>query len=203
MISNESKITVLQRNSILQTQGLSQFDLPELWVRMDDPNLVTEAGNFLRFVVDYILTKNARISAGQTLSYGYWLTKFELPDDGMLHIFEHNPEGTEFIPGLEHTLTYWRDQHTTCVQFNAPYSPPRPDQMVAISDGVMEGDPVEGIRYASPEHMSGWWFITDRYNGDINSIKTTHLYHVTAKRPDLAPFIALPVGFRFKGETAA
>ena len=79
---------------------------------MDDPNLVTEAGNFLRFVVDYILTKNARISAHHTLSYGYWLTKFELADDGMLHIFEHNPEGTEFISGLEHTLTQpWSGGH--------------------------------------------------------------------------------------------
>jgi hypothetical protein len=195
-----SEVKVLRRDLILQTEGLSQRDHPELWVRVDDPGLVAEAENFLRFVVDYIETQSTRIRPGETLAYGYWLTKFDLVDDGMLHVFEYNPEATEFIPGLKYTLTYWRDQHKTCAQFNASFSPPRPDKMVAISDGVMEGDPVEGVRYPSPEHMSGWWLTTDRYNGDISTIKTTHLHHVTAKRPDLVRFVALPYGYRFNGQ---
>jgi hypothetical protein len=45
--------------------------------------------------------------------------------------------------------------------------------------------------------MSGWWITTDRYDGNVTSLKQEHLYHVTARRPDLAPYIALPYGFRF------
>jgi hypothetical protein len=69
--------------------------------------------------------------------------------------------------------------------------------MVVISDGVFDGDHVQGVRYPSPEHMSGWWITTDRYDGKVSSLKTIHAYHLTRERPDLAPFLALAVGYRF------
>ena len=202
MSRNESGVQILQQGLSSQTKGLAQRGHPELKAWVDDPRLIVEAEKFLRFVADYIEDDNARIKSGETLAYGYWLTKFELVDDGMLHAFEYNPDATEFVPGVTQTLTYWRDQHELCARFNAAFSPPRPDKMVAISDGVVEGDAVEGVRYPSPENMSGWWLTTDRYNGNIKTIKTTHLYHVTARRPDLARFLALPYGFRFQGEDA-
>jgi hypothetical protein len=62
---------------------------------------------------------------------------------------------------------------------------------------VLQGDVVQGVRYPSPEHMSGWWITTDRYDGDIRSLTQEHLYHLTAARPDLARYLALPFGFRF------
>lgn len=65
-----------------------------------------------------------------------------------------------------------------------------------ISDGVLEGQAIEAVRYPSPAHMSGWWLITDRYDGNFRSMRREHLYHLTAKRPDFAPFLALPFGFR-------
>ncbi len=71
------------------------------------------------------------------------------------------------------------------------------NQLVAVSEGVLEGDLVEGVRYNSPEHMSGWWLTTEKYNGDINTIKTEHFYHLLEKRPDLVKYLALPYGFRF------
>jgi len=43
---------------------------------------------------------------------------------------------------------------------------------VVVTDGVFEGDPAEGVRYPS------------------------------ARRPDLARFLALPFGFRFTGADA-
>ena len=45
--------------------------------------------------------------------------------------------------------------------------------------------------------MSGWWITTDLYNGDIQTLRREHTYHVTAGRPDLAKYLALPEGFRF------
>jgi len=45
--------------------------------------------------------------------------------------------------------------------------------------------------------MSGWWITTKLYDGDVKSLKHEHTYHVTAARPDLAKYLALPDGFRF------
>jgi hypothetical protein len=95
-------------------------------------------------------------------------------------------------------VTYWRDQHRTCERLRTEFQPPHPDRLVVISAGVLEGDrDVQGIRYPSPEHMSGWWLTTSRFDGNTKSLETTHAYHVTAARPDLAHLIALPYGFRF------
>lgn len=74
---------------------------------------------------------------------------------------------------------------------------PNFNQSVVISDGVYEGKDIEGIRYESPEHMSGWWLITDNYDDNIESLMTVHFYHVAFKRPDILKYLALPFGYRF------
>ena len=81
----------------------------------------------------------------------------------------------------------------------SPQDPQLPamDQLVVISDGVYEGDIVEGVRYPSPQHMSGWWLTTDRYDGNIESLKTVHFRHIAERRPDIAEFLRLPFGYRF------
>jgi hypothetical protein len=90
----------------------------------------------------------------------------------------------------------------TCERAGARYDPPLADRLVVVTDGVFEGDPAEGVRYPSPAHMSGWWISTDRYDGDPDTLRREHAYHVTARRPDLARFLALPFGFRFTGADA-
>jgi hypothetical protein len=86
----------------------------------------------------------------------------------------------------------------TCERLHAEFRPPSPDQLVVISVGVLEGDGgVQGVRYPSPEHMSGWWLTTSRYDGNPDSLKTIHACHVMNARPELAHLMALPYGFRF------
>ena len=165
---------------------------------MNAAALIHEAESFLRFVCDYVICNHTRIQSGQTVAYGYWLTKFILNEDGVLETFEYSPDATSFVRGTALTLTYWRDQHAVCAEVNAAFDPPLPDRNAALSIGVYEGNPVEGVRYPSPEHMSGWWLTTDRYDGDIKSLKVVHLYHVTAARSDLARYLALPAGYRFR-----
>lgn len=85
-----------------------------------------------------------------------------------------------------------------CQHYEAEYCPVEAAQLVAISKGVLEGRrPVEGVRYPSPKHMSGWWLTTDEYDGDIDSIVTVHFEHIIEARPDLAIYMALPHGYRF------
>lgn len=88
-------------------------------------------------------------------------------------------------------------QQECCENFKAQYTPVDEEQLVVISDGVYEGLPLEGVRYPSPDHMSGWWLTTDKYNGNTESLKTVHFSHIIEYLPRVAIYMALPSGFRF------
>lgn len=179
-----------------ETVGLFEQFGYELNASVSDYSLVEGCRDFVEFVGEYILSGNP-IRSGETLMYGYWLTRAQANDQRRLIFQEYNPEATEFIDGVDNAIFYWKGQHEICAKVNAVFSPPRPDQMIVISAGVCEGDEVEGVRYPSPSHMSGWWLTTDRYTGDVKTLETVHAYHVSANRPDLAKFLALPPGYRF------
>ena len=98
------------------------------------------------------------------------------------------------MKGITHLLEV---QQKCCEHYSAQYTPVDEEQMVVISDGVYEGLPLEGVRYPSPDHMSGWWLTTDEYNGDTSSLKTVHYIHIVESRPEVAIYMALPPGYRF------
>jgi hypothetical protein len=155
-----------------------------------------EHAALLAYIRDYIVSERAIVRAGETITYGYWLLRF-IERAGRLELWELPPDGGEWVRGVETALRYWREQHAMCADQAAAFAPARLNQLVVISDGVLEGDPTQGVRYPSPDHMSGWWLSTDRYNGHVESMRNLHAYHVTARRPDLARFLALPFGYRF------
>lgn len=180
----------------MTTEGLSTFGQLEIRIEFHDSELIEDGKCFLSFVSDYV-TSGAKLRAGETMGYGYWATKFEDGGEQTLETWEYNAEATELIRGVTHALRYWRDQNATCKKYSAAFEPPRADRRSVISKGVFEGLPVQGVRYCSPDHMSGWWITTDQYDGDVNSLMNEHSYHLTAARPDLAKYLALPHGFRF------
>jgi len=180
----------------MRTEGLSALGHSEIRIEFHDSELIEEGKSFLSFISDYV-TNGAKLRAGETMGYGYWATKFEDAGEQTLETWEYNAEATEFIRGASLTLQYWKDQNATCKKYSAEFEPPRADRLSVISKGVFEGLPVQGVRYISPDQMSGWWITTDQYDGDINSLMNEHTYHLTAARPDLAKYLALPHGFRF------
>jgi hypothetical protein len=181
----------------IRTVGLTSSGHSELRTEVRDSEFLREAEEFLHFVANYVTTSGNRIRPGETMPYGYWLVKFQDGGSKTLETWEYNSEAANFIKGANLTLRYWREQHLICQQHGAEFRPPRPDKLTVISKGVLEGLQVQGVRYPSPDHMSGWWITTDQYDGDTNSLKREHTYHVTAARPDLAKYLALPEGFRF------
>jgi hypothetical protein len=171
--------------------------LPEMRVQVREAALLPECEFFLQFVADYLADSGKRIKSGETLNYGYWLVKFQAVRDDLLEVWEYNAQATEFVLGGSLALSYWRDQHQICSHYGADFSPPRADKLTAVSVGVMEGLPVQAVRYPWQEHMSGWLLVTAKWDGNVKSVTNHHTYHVTAARPDLARFLALPIGFRF------
>ncbi len=197
-------VTVRHQDNRLtvRTEGLKASGHSEISVDVD-AGLIEESKQFLKYVSDYLSGSGKQLKSGESIAYGYWLVKFqEVEQEDHLETWEYSADASTFVKGGNLTLGYWRDQHLVCYQQNAVFSPPRPDKLAVVSAGVLEGLPVQGIRYPSPDHMSGWWMTTDLYDGDIKSLHHEHTYHVTAMRPDLAKYLALPHGFRFNFSVA-
>jgi len=179
------------------TSGLARRGQAEITISVNSADLLKDAKDFLRFVVKYLEVENQRIMAHQTMNYGYWLVKFEPTSGGMLDVWEYDSELREFLLGGSLALQYRRDQQAVCDRFHATFDPPNPGMLTSVSVGVLEGRQVQAVRYNLGEPMSGWLIVTDQYNGDVKNLTNHHTYHLTAARPDLAKFIALPCGFRF------
>lgn len=182
----------------LKTEGLMERFGYEISVTINTPALKEGAIEFIELVTRYV-ESGFKIASDETLGYGCWVTKMYLNDRRELMFFEQVPRTGAYVPGISTTLQLWAEQHMTCEKTGVDYSAPSFDQMIVISPGVIEGDPAEGVRYPSPEHMSGWWVTTDRYDGDTKSLLTVHIQHLAVNRPDLVKYLGLPFGYRFHG----
>lgn len=197
-------VEVVRDGLTIETRGLRDLGISDIEAKVDDFALVDDAEGFLRRVLEYIRTSvGASISDGETISCGYWMVLAKKNSKDILELWEYDRSATEFVPGVSLTMRYWRDQNRVCDQHGAEFSPPRPDQLVVVSDGVFEGDDAEGVRYPSPSHMSGWWITTNRYDGNVKSLRREHLYHLTSVRDDLVQYLSLPFGYRFRAEPSA
>src|SRR5437660_524686 len=86
------------------TAGLARRGQAEINVSVNSDELLKDAEDFLRFVVKYLETEDQKITAHQTMNYGYWLVKFEPIADGALDVWEYDPELREFLHGGSLTL---------------------------------------------------------------------------------------------------
>lgn len=178
-----------------RTSGLEATLRAEIRVTFESAALMEVAREFLFRVGDHVCEGN-KIESGETMSHGFWVVRF-CAEDGILNTYELDDEWQDSVPGATRTLTYWRDQKATCEAVGFDFNPPLANTKAAISVGVIEGDPIEAVRYPAPPHMSGWYLTTARYDGNAESLKVVHLYHVTGARPDLLKYLALPPGAYF------
>lgn len=194
--SDREMISIYRAGANLQTEGLARHGRKELRVNIGSAP-IHGYEEYLRVVADYAVQKP--ILDGETVRHGFWLTKMILTSDGFLDAWEYRKQGDEFVRGIDLAVSYWDSQHRVCDDAGVEFTPPLADQKAAVSPEVLEGERFSAVRYPSPPHMSGWWFLSPNYDGDVQKLKVIHLYHVTAGRDDIAPFLALPFGYRFDG----
>lgn len=180
----------------IETVGLVATQSHELSVRAR-PGQIAAARGLLERIVSYLDDSGRRLEADETMTAGSWLLRFSMGPGAMLEIWEFDDASDDFVPGAEHCLTIWEAQTQVCRDAGLEFSPPMFTQLIVVSDGVLDGDETDGVRYPAPDHMSGWWLTTDRFDGNTESLHGEHVHHVCAARPDLAKFLALPIGARF------
>lgn len=181
----------------LYTTGLQKEGYADLSLDLKDASLKSQAKHLLSMTARYMREQSVVIKPDETMSYGCWLVQFRSGAMG-LDIWECDDEWTDFTPGAERALRLWHDQAEVCKAMRSSFLPPLASTKTAISAGVLEGEPLEGIRYPAPPHMSGWYLSTDQYDGNIRSMKVIHLYHAIASRPEIAKYLALAPGHYFK-----
>lgn len=193
----DERVHVLSNDASAWTDGLRNRLGAELRVASSAEDM--EAGRaLLQFLSDYVINQGAVIRAGETIEYGYGIVKCVSGDDGYLELWEYLPDNDDYAPGAHRTMTIAREQREVCNAAGAPFTNVRLSHAAAVSPGVHEGDDLEGVRYSALDEIPGWYIFTDRYNGDVRQMKVEHLWHVTKSRPEIVPYLALPVGYRFR-----
>jgi hypothetical protein len=178
------------------TEGLASFIGKEIRLlkgHFDDSEYI----EVIKYLIDYIIDHQPTLVDKQNIGYYSWLLQIHSNDSNYFDLYEVSEGGETLNEGCDLTISIIRSQSETCFQCELVPLFPNFNQQIVISKGVYEGKDIEGIRYDSPDHMSGWWLITDDYDDNIESLMTVHYYHVAFKRPDILKYLALPFGYRF------
>jgi hypothetical protein len=152
--------------------------------------------DLLYYLIDYVLQKSPIILTGQAIAYHSWLLQF-VESNSYFLINEAEVNGEGFCEGVDYSICVLNDQKEECNLHDVSPVFPTFSQNIVISKGVYEGLAVDGVRYSSPSHMTGWWLTTDLYDSNVDSMINVHYFHVAFKRPDLLRYLALPTGYRF------
>ncbi|RJG26979.1 hypothetical protein [Paenibacillus thiaminolyticus] len=189
------EIQVLTDSSYLFTNNL----LPVIGyeIKVLDQENSQECLNFLKYFIDYCLDYKLRITPEQTIAYHSWLVQLCHSSDSLLSVWEAKSDGDGFKEGISYASKVIKEQVKMCNKFDVSPGFPQFSQNIVISKGVYEGLGIDAVRYASPEHMTGWWLTTDLYDDNVDSLMNVHYFHVAFNRPDLLKYLALPNGFRF------
>lgn len=197
-----TKFEIVLHNGTALTRGLSVFGQTELSIQFHSENLAGFAEDLLRSAGNYATSVDVRLKPGETIGLQSWIYKLQ-EHSGHLELCELTEDGDQFQRGCSFSASLIEPQKAICDAHAVTPVFSFTNQMVAVSDGVMTGKlPIQGVRYPSPEHMSGWWITTDDFNGNTDKINTVHMGHIISDRPDIRSLLALPHGFRFSfGET--
>ncbi|RKT01033.1 immunity protein Imm33 domain-containing protein [Chryseobacterium defluvii] len=196
MVSYEGIEINVNDNIYLETKGINSYLDKEIRVSIGNQHQ-DDYIDVIKYIIDYIIENKPIISENQNIGYYSWLLQFRLENKNYFDLYEVNSDGNDFNKGCDIAISITRSQSELCSHYGLPAQFPNFNQMIVISDGVYEGKDIEGIRYESPEHMSGWWLITDDYDNNIESLKTVHFHHVVFTRPDILKYLSLPFGYRF------
>ena len=90
-------------------------------------------------------------------------------------------------------------QWEVCDRFGAVLARVGGAHKLGVSRGVLTGGvPTNGVRL-SPERGTCGWYIWDgeEFSTDPDFFVVLHVSHLVERRPDIAPYLGLPPGWRF------
>lgn len=183
---------------LFKTTNCHQYNHPELCFNADtgeipEPNL--------RWLIQYLETEVARgigFHNQSTLQLGWMPNRFELMDDGCLHLIEPDFKGLplKFTDTITNTLKHLCQQQdiiNSCEDVSeADY--PEINSAIIICKTYTQATNILLSREPVKNSLSGWFF-RDLDNDNQADYTVTSLYEFACNRPDLIKYLALPVDY--------
>lgn len=91
-------------------------------------------------------------------------------------------------------------QRDLCARFNVVPQPALPESRLGAALNLKDSTlwPVNGLRHAPIDGTNGWYLWAGEALSDADDFfEPLHLAHLSAWRPEAAPYLALPPGWRF------
>lgn len=183
---------------LFKTTKCHQYNHPELCFN-GDPGEIPEPN--LRWLIEYLETQVAqglRFYEQSTLQLGWIPNRFELMDDGCLHLTEPDFKGIplEFTDTITNTLKHLSQQQdiiNSCEDLpEADY--PKISSAIIICKTYAQATNIFLSREPVKTSLSGWFF-RDLDNDNQEDYTVISLYEFACNRPDLIRYLALPVGY--------
>ena len=169
--------------------------------RYQHPNIVVSMDANLEFGAPYIqnyfedqIQKGTEFRAGETAQIGWMIIMLTADAYGDLEIWEprFGTAPIEWVRGVSNTYRQLIVQKTVSEQIGVEPSFPSLRQSAVVSPDFFPGQGFRMFRAASEGADSGWVFTAN--SDDREGGKVCSLFEIGGKRPDVIPFLALPVG---------
>lgn len=90
----------------------------------------------LKYIIDYVTKKNAKILSDQSIGFNSWILNFVLKQNEYLVVYERHLVTHELVEGCEYSLEVMNNQINVCDKYSSKYLFTRVNQNISISDGV-------------------------------------------------------------------
>jgi hypothetical protein len=89
-------------------------------------------------------------------------------------------------------------QLATCKKHGVDFVPVSGDAIFGLARSTLGLNPVNGLRHPVQSGTSGWYiWCGEEFAAAENFFAPTHIKHLYDELPQIAPFLALPPGYRF------
>lgn len=198
------------------TAGLAALGQAELALTLDWPvgdPLDAQTVRFLEFIGGYVASQPKRISAGQTLAYGWVQFRFRpaTPTDSGVPpaalVVQERPDplrgAGDFADGVRRGLALieLQDQVMRRYAITGEAVHPRPNQMAIICARIPPEASAWPRAFQAHRRMlddpgdSGWFvgcMDNNHHHNDPEQLHVVHLDHLVQHFPPLLPYLALP-----------
>ena len=200
------QIAVITAGNAVRTIGLGASAGFELELYVSERGLLDACGNLALCLADYFATSSKAVHTGDRVDWASSLLVVQRLTGAFVTLDELRYDGKTVTKGVDQCVSIWSEQSRICEENGSRFMSCRYGDKIAVSPDVLDrSEDIEGVRYPARAPMSGWWLFTQSYDGsadDFRSMTPMHVFHVLDRRPDLATYFGLDVGYAFRSRVS-
>ena len=198
----KQELAVISSSDSVRTIGLDACAGFELELRVSERRLIEACGNLALCLGEYFASSSNPVTNGDRIDWASSLLVVQRPTEALVTLDELEYDGKTVTEGVNKCVSIWSEQSRICKENASPFLACRYGDKIAVSPGALDHSVnIEGVRYAAPPPMSGWWLFAQSYDGsadDFRSMTSMYVFEVLNHRISLASCLGLDVGYAFR-----